>query len=135
MKQRPAPIRIAVRMLYAALLLGGLRSGAEALTTSILLGRQFLVFMFLIIIAALGLMAWLIWKVGQGKNWARVTLLVLFLFTLITSAVPLVAAIPLRPVSGGLGVVQLTLQFGALLLLFQKEAAAWFGPGAKPRDS
>ena len=70
-------------------------------------------------------MAFFIWKIGQGKNWARITYLVLFIlgvpftiYSYLTSAVSTLLII--------LMIGQIILQIIALVLLFQKQSSDWF---------
>lgn len=118
-------------LLYAALSLAGLRSIMEAATNAELLGAVFLILMLVVILLVLGMMAWIIAMIGRGRNWARLTLLGLFLLGLATSLVPLIHSFPLRPIPCGLGLAQYILQLVALLCLFQKGASSWFRCEAK----
>ncbi len=71
------------------------------------------------------LLAFLIWKIGQGRNWARITYLILFvigvpftLYNYLTSEVSLFLII-----SGLAGII---VQIVVLTLLFQKPSSEWF---------
>lgn len=128
---RPRPVRAGMILLYAALGLAGLRSIMEAATNAELLGAAFLILMLAVILVVLGVMALLIATMGRGRNWARFTLLGLFLLSSLTSFVALLHSFPLRPIPGGLGLAQYLLQLVALPFLFQKEASSWFRAQAK----
>jgi hypothetical protein len=128
---RPRPVRAGMMLFYAALGLAGLRSIMEAATNAGLLGAAFLILMLAVILVVFGMMALLIATMGRGRNWARLTLLVLFLLSLIISLGPLLHSFALRPIPGGLGLAQYILQFVALHCLFQKEASLWFRAQAK----
>ena len=81
----------------------------------------------------LGLMLWLIWMIGRGRNWARITYLILFLLGLPFSIGPLVQSFSLFPLSASIGLAQMLLQIVALVLLFTGAARRWFSaPPAPP---
>jgi len=70
-------------------------------------------------------LAFLIWKIGRGRNWARITYLILFIigvpmtiygyFILSTSSFSIIQ-----------GIVGAIVNLLALILLFQKESSEWF---------
>ena len=71
------------------------------------------------------LLAFFIWKIGQGKNWARITYLVLFMlgvpftiYSYLTSEISTFSII--------LGIAGIILQIVALVFLFQKSSSDWF---------
>lgn len=71
------------------------------------------------------LTAFFIWKISQGRNWARITYLVFFilgvLFTIydyLTSEVSTFSII--------LGIAGIIVQIIALIFLFQKQSSDWF---------
>ncbi len=70
-------------------------------------------------------LAFFIWKIGHGKNWARITYLVLFIlgvpFTIynyLTTAVSILSII--------LGIAGMILQIVSLVFLFEKKSSDWF---------
>jgi len=67
----------------------------------------------------------LVWKIEQGRNWARITYLVLFvlgvpfiIYVYLTSEVSAFLII--------LGIVGMIMQIIALVFLFQKPSSDWF---------
>jgi hypothetical protein len=79
--------------------------------------------------------ALLYWKIGQGRNWARITLLVLFIlaFVFFIFVLALVPSMPILWVSfqrsagaGILIVVGSALQLYALWLVFTAPGRGWF---------
>jgi len=70
-------------------------------------------------------LAFLVWKIGQGKNWARITYLILFIigvpfiiYSYLTSAVSMLLVI--------IGISGMIAQLIALAFLFQKPSSDWF---------
>ena len=73
------------------------------------------------------IIALLVHFISAGRNWARITFLVMFLLGLIP-AVPQLAAIFERSLLSGLtSLGQWLLQIIALYLVFSKPGASWFG--------
>jgi hypothetical protein len=71
----------------------------------------------------------LIWKIWQGRNWARTTLWVLFgigVIALMLTANALVPSFRVSPVRAILGIVQLVIGVCALSLLYGSKAEGWF---------
>ena len=71
------------------------------------------------------LLAFFVWKIGKGKNWERITYLVLFIigvpFTIygyLTSVVSMLSII--------LGIAGMIVQIIALVFLFKKQSSDWF---------
>ena len=121
--ERPEAVRTAVTLLYATLGLGVVRSALEgarlaAETSAVAFGA--------IALFSLALTAFLTYMAGRRRNWARITLLVLFLIGVPLSVKPLAASLIAAPVSGLLGLAQVVLQVVALVLLFRPASSAWF---------
>jgi len=82
----------------------------------------------------------LIYLIGQGKNWARISFLVLWLIgiLLFLSATPLRRFLAAHPISGMFALLQYVFQVVALVLLFQNESSRWFRKSfdpAQPADT
>lgn len=122
-QERPAKVSTAVKLLYTTLGIGIIRSiiessrHAEASSIGFVLFITFFVF---------GLMWFLIYMTGKGKNWARITFLVLFILGVPMSILPMIQSLTHDPTSGILGFVQVVMQVMALVFLFQGESSAWF---------
>ena len=72
------------------------------------------------------IMAFLIWKTGQGKNWARMTLLVLFAIGVLPFLWIVHSEFGRSSVLGVISVVQIVLQASALFLIFTDPGKAFF---------
>ena len=111
---RPSQVSI------AALLLGGsllLEVGAAA----VLMGGLF----FYIQVFKIAVVAFFIYMIWLGHNWARLTFTVLFALVLIMFA-PNLRFILISPVAVTLGLVQTLVQGAALYLLFTRPGRDWF---------
>ena len=80
----------------------------------------------------LGIMLWLVYMIAKGRNWARITFLVLFLVGLPWSIPALLSSFSAYPFSAILGISQILLQVVALVLLFGAEARHWFTASSTP---
>jgi hypothetical protein len=73
-----------------------------------------------------GFVILLIVMMSRGRNWARITYLVLFLLGFIPETLSLVRSFSATPFFSLLGIVQAALQITALVFLFHRESSAWF---------
>lgn len=126
MDARPPQINQAVILLWAAYAVGPIRLGLnwnllEAAMDDFLAAS-------ILAITLIGT-AVLIWKISQGKNWARLTFLVLFLIGLPFSLYGLTTDFGRSLVDGILSAVQITLQGVGLLLISRGAAKDWFTKG------
>lgn len=123
--KRPEQVSAAVYLLYASLALGLVRSlffpDAGAPRSQVL----FKVFVSAITFA---LSLIIIYKIGSGRNWARMVFAALCVLGL---AATLLAADP-HQAYGGVFIVQAVSHALALVLLFLKPSSAWFRNMKKP---
>ena len=95
----------------------------EAESALVTYGSGFVAIVGLMSIVFYGIFIYLIW---QGHNWARITLLVLFLIGVLFYSVPLIFSFALMPVLAFANLVQLVMQVIAFILLFNRESSDWF---------
>ena len=126
-KSRPSKVSIAITLLWIVIAVGVVSStfnfsNSLEIANASGLGLGWLIFTlyftFLIV-------AFFIWKIGQGKNWARITYLVLFIigvpftiYSYLTSEISMLSIIP--------GIAGMIVQIIALVFLFQKQSSDWF---------
>ena len=109
---RPRHVENAVMLLYVSLGIGGL--------TGYLQGEIFSSIVAVVV-------AWYInHKIYIGRNWARITLLVLYVPVALISVAMLPFLLTTSPLFGLIAVVQLFVQGTALVLLFTKLSSEWF---------
>ncbi len=118
---RPDKVGLAVLLLYVTLGIGLLRSLMEAPQQEAPLGLT--IFTTLLV---LGITGFFIFMIGKGKNWARITLLVLFIVGIPFSVPFLLNSLAANPISGLLGIAQTVVQAVALFFLFLKPSSDWF---------
>lgn len=120
---RPGSVTKAVQLLYATFALGILRSALEyqALAESFSPGIIVTAWML-----GAAIMLSLFYQIGRGRNWARITFLVLFGAGVPFAIAPLLHSISINPLSGIVGIVQTAGQITALVMLFQRSSNSWF---------
>lgn len=121
--QKPAQIVMATRLLWFTLALGVVNSALEwqflTSTTSVglLVSTQLLTF---------AVVAWLTIMISRGRNWARITFLIMSIIGLPVVFMQFQAMFARSPISGAISVLQLLLQIGALYLMFSEPGRRWF---------
>ena len=120
---KPGTIGLAVKLLWVSLAVGLVRILLDFAHLSALGKAAFTGF---VLVFTLALMAWLIYKISAGKNWARITYLVLFLLGFLPTLPVMLTEFSRSPLVAILTVVQVGLQVYALFLLFTKPVGAWF---------
>jgi len=120
---KPANIRQAVRLLYATIGIGILRC---ILNVSQFSKESTIGSLAFVIAAASGIAWFLYYLIGKGRNWARITILILTLISLPLEVRSILKSIGAHPISGSLELAQMGLIIYALILLFQKPSSEWF---------
>lgn len=119
----PKKIRLAVKLLYGVFFIALLRmvwtviTHAEVRTPDMIIliaAIKYTVFIFLLV------------KLQQQKNWARIGVLTILVISIPLSVIPIFQSITHSPIVNGLGIVELAIYLLALFLLFQKESSDWF---------
>lgn len=120
---RPEKVGTAVKLLYITLGIGVLRSIMEASMHAQMVSPTFVMFITFFV---LGIMWLFIYMIGRGRNWARITFLVLFIIGIPFSVLPLLRSLAVNPISGLLGIGLMVIQIVALVFLFQRASSDWF---------
>ncbi len=123
MKTKPREINLAVGLYGVSLALGLVKAFLEwaylrsSASVSLIAG---------VLGCTLAILSLLLWKVAQGRNWARITLLVFFLLFLPSSCLDIRAEFARSTIQGVLSIVQIALQTAALLFIFIGPGKEWF---------
>ena len=68
----------------------------------------------------------LIYQLGKGKNWARVSMVVIFIICIPLVILPTFASFAHSPTDSSLAILQTILYIIALVLLFHRNSSNWF---------
>ena len=120
---KPHKITVAVLMLWISLGLGVVRSAWEMPAQVEQNSLGFVIFVMAVTLLFTG---FFIWRIDRGKNWARITYLVLFILGAPFSIYLLFKSMAFEPISDLISIVQCVLQIIALVFLFLKNSTAWF---------
>lgn len=120
----PKKIKLAANLVYASLLVGILNLlFSEVFTDENILSEPGGLVFLAAITTILGFLGY---KIGQGKNWARIIFLIMVLFGTIGYPDFISEEFKRNIVLGVVSIIQLVLQFYALVLLFNKESVQWY---------
>jgi len=126
--KRPDKVSLAVNLLLVSLIIGLLLVPFKP--SSLALYQMSPTWYFGVIIFSilfsLSFAGFFIHMIGKGRNWARITLLVLFIISVPFSAPALLRSLTINPILGIIDIGQLGLQVAAYVLLFQKPSSDWF---------
>ncbi|TXD71121.1 hypothetical protein ESU54_17675 [Aequorivita antarctica] len=66
------------------------------------------------------------YKIGKGKNWARITLLVLFVIGMLGFPLIISNEFQMSPLIGIVSIAQMLIQLYVLIILFSGQSNEWF---------
>lgn len=121
--QKPQPVVTAVNLLWVSLAVGLVKM---LMDFSNLSGMAAAAFTNFILIFTFALIAFLIFKISAGRNWARITFLVMFIIGVLPTLPIVLGEFSRSAVVGALSVAQIGLQVYALFLLFTQPGSSWF---------
>jgi len=121
--QKPKSVGIAVILLWASLAIGLIRALMAFFGASTAAPAGYA---NLVLVVAFALIAFLIFMISAGKNWARIAFLVLFLVGLLPMLPLILDEFSRSPLVGTLSTAQIVMQVYALFLLFTQPGASWF---------
>ena len=122
---RPRQVQVAVALLWLSLALG--------VPEAVLGTRQFEgtimgVGVTVITLLIFGLVGWVNVKVYQGRNWARVVMLVLTALSVVTVLFPSGESTAEGPLLQGLYLFDVLIEVVAMMLVFSNPGSLWFKP-------
>jgi hypothetical protein len=119
---RPTKVSWAVYLLYASLFIGVV----NGLLWFGRLSKPNSIFFAVFIVTSALYVSWLLtFKISKGKNWARLTYLILFIIGLLFIK-PILISFTTNPLQTGIENLPLLMQGIAIILLFQKTSTKWF---------
>ena len=124
--KKPESVSTAVNLLWAALVVGVVKALMDVSNIRNISGMVPAELIIIIVVFSLALFFFLLLKISAGKNWARITFLIMFIGGVLPT-VPIVSAEFSRSaVVGALSMVQIGIQIYVALLLFTRPGSNWF---------
>ncbi|WP_456314154.1 hypothetical protein [Pseudomonas shirazensis] len=120
----PKKVKLAEYLVYFTLVIGLIKSALYEILTSqkMLTELKTLIIgiITIIIIAFFG------FEIGKGKNWARITFLVLFIIGTLMSYPLLINEFKMSLIIWIISIIQILIQLYILIILFTGESKEWF---------
>jgi len=133
---RPRTVTLAVRLMWVSMVIGALNLifgwndlmamdeiAKDAPANALGVIKAVVVVMLVISFA---FYSWVIVKMGQGRNWARVVLVILMALSLLSN--PFSGIPKLGVLLGLMGVVTFALELASLVLIYMPASRPWFQP-------
>ena len=120
----PKKVKLAEYLVYVTLVIGLIKSALYEMLTSqkILTEPKALIIWIITII----IIAFFGFEIGKGKNWARITFLVLFIIGALMNYPILIAEFKMSLIIGIISIIQILIQLYILIILFTGESKEWF---------
>ena len=120
---RPKKVTIAVKLLCIVLAIGFIKFILNESIALEMAPPAFIAFTFSATVGIVALLTYMIWN---GRNWARITFLVLFIIGAPFSIFQTLQILTVTPISGLVDISGIVIQIIALIFLFQKPSSDWF---------
>ena len=122
---KPQSVIMGAKLLYAAIIVSFLRG--IVVTPQIGAAENIPAASVLLVLFFLSATLWFfVYKIAQGRNWARILYLILFVLGNGFTIFPLIASVAKHPVSGLLGIGQAVLELIGMVMLFSVTSNQWF---------
>ena len=121
--ERPGAVTRAVQLISASFAIGGIRAVFDLAQK--VSGATFLLAILLLIVF-LGICFFFLSKIATGKNWARITFLVLLVIGLPLAIPGYIGELRTNLVHGSLSIIVAILQLIGICLLFTRNSNRWF---------
>ena len=123
LSERPPKVSLAVKFFYVIVGIGIIRAAMTIIRHADVRSPYFLIITKLIIYAG---SLYLIHQLSKGRNWARWSMVVIFIISIPLTILPAFASFSHNPVHAALGFVQLALYITGLAFLFHGSSSSWF---------
>ena len=123
LSERPPKVVLAIKLLYLVVGIGMIRAVMTVLRHADVRSPYFFIFTKLFIYTG---SLFLIYQLGKGKNWAKVSLVVILAVSSPVTSLPACESISHNPIHTLLGFIQIILYVVALVFLFHNNSSNWF---------
>jgi hypothetical protein len=122
--EKPRSVTLAVTLLWVSFAIGIVRMPLDPAANLKAIPHPAIVWPLVALILAFFCL--IILKISSGKNWARITFLVVFLLTLVLGLPSLAAELARAPVLAAVSIASGVMQAYAAFLLFTSPGKSWF---------
>jgi hypothetical protein len=123
LSERPPKVSLAVKFFYVIVGIGMIRAVMTILRHADVRSPYSLIITKLIIYAG---SLYLIHQLGKGRNWARWSMVVIFIINIPLTILPAFASFFHSPFHTLLGFVQIALYISGMAFLFHGSSSSWF---------
>jgi drug/metabolite transporter (DMT)-like permease len=124
LSERPPKVSLAVKFFYVIVGIGVIRAVMTIIRHADVRSPVSLIITKLVIYAG---SLYLIHQLGKGRNWARWSMVLIFIISIPLTILPAFGSFSHNPLHTSLGFVQLALYIIGLAFLFQASSSIWFG--------
>ncbi len=121
--EKPSKVVLAVKLFYLIVGIGLIRTVMTIIRHADVRTPYFLIFIKLIFYT---ISVYLIHQIGKGKNWARFSMVIIFIAAIPLSILPTFTSFSQYPVQTTLSYIQIVLYVIGLVFLFHGSASKWF---------
>ena len=126
-EKRPEKVTNAVNLLWIGIGLGVINVFLTLINSINTMEDSSLITYFILqSLFTIAILSFLIYMIGKGRNWARITFLVLFIAGALIIIPQLIILLMTNTFIGILTLIHSILQLIALVLLFEKTSSDWF---------
>ena len=123
LSERPPKVSLAVKFFYVIVGIGVIRAAMTIIRHADVRSPYHLIITKLIIYAG---SLYIIYELSKGRNWARWSMVAIFVISIPLTILPAFASFSHVPVQTSLGFVQLALYIIGLVFLFHRSSSNWF---------
>jgi hypothetical protein len=124
LSERPSKVALAAKLFYLVVGVGIIRAVMTIIRHADVRSPYFLIYTKLIIYAC---SLYLIYQLSKGRNWARWSLVAIFILATPLTILPTISSYSHNPVDSLLGLIQIALYIIGLVFLFHGSSSSWFG--------
>ena len=124
LSERPPKVVLAVKFFYVVVGIGIIRAAMTVIRHADVRSPNFLILTKLIIYIG---SFYLIYQISKGRNWARWSMVVIFIIAIPLTILPAFASFSHNPVHTLLGLIQIVLYIIGMAFLFHGSSSSWFG--------
>ena len=121
--EKPSKVVLAVKLFYLVVGIGIIRATMTIIRHADVRSPYFLILTKFVIYT---ISLYLIYQIDKGKNWARFSMVIIFIIAIPLAILPTFASYSHNPVHTAFGYIQIALYIIGLASLFHGSSSKWF---------